>query len=209
MGHKALIIYSIALTTLAVFFATKRIWFQATQEDSKFAGSWKVRADIFAAIPISPGKLIFAGDSRVAEAPFAELFPECVCRGINGEALPMLLKRLPNLLSSKPRAVVICEGINDIMYKRTDIKRNLDSIIGECRSPLYIMEIMPVATAQPGAPAINRAVDSINRYLRKRQNGFTLIHVFNTPLDPAYTYDGLHFNQNGYARIARELQNHF
>lgn len=201
---KLLLAYSIALTIIAIFFVVKRVRFRNNPENTWSMKAWEAEAGTYSSIPLSPGKLVFVGDSRVLYSPFAELFPSAISRGISGETLNLLLKRLPGIVHKQPRTLVVCIGINDILYHRTDMRQNFDSLISLCGPSLQLMEIMPVSKSYPDAPAINHTVDSMNVFLRGHR-GLKLIHVFDTPLDPEYTFDGIHFNDRGYEEWEKKL----
>lgn len=205
----ALAIYSALLTALAIFFSIKRFLFERHHPPGVYILSpeqWSRQVEVYDLEPVKRGNIVFAGDSRIFYAPFADLFPRCSVRGVGGETANLLLQRMPKLLSDSPAAVVVCIGINDIIARRTDIVQNLDSLIRMSSRPLFLMQIMPVAASYPDAERINYWADSINAFIRPHLSGRNhFIQIFSTPLSPNFTWDGIHFNKEGYAQWIRYL----
>lgn len=198
-------LYAAVLTAAALFFGIKRIWWQKTQNGNVPGDYWNARAEIFRAFPPDTCKVVFAGDSHIEYSPFATVFPGSAVRGIEGETLAMLLRRLPCLLHCRPKVLVVNSGINDIDQGRTDIEQNFDSLIRACRpTRLILMEIMPVAPRYPNAGKVNREVDSIDRWLRMR-GARKVIHAFDR-IDNTDTWDGIHLRAEAYEKWADAIR---
>lgn len=194
------------LFAICICFAFKRFYYQQTIMPEESSAWWKVRTEIFAGVPLAPGSLLFLGDSHIEYSPFAEEFGG-VNRGICTEELHFLLKRLPEYLPSRPRALVILTGINDIVQGRKDIEKDFDSLFAMCRGQkLFLLQIMPMAAKYPGSGRINPEVDSINRFLKGRTMalGIPLIPTLDALAD-SVTWDGVHLNAAGYRALCDKI----
>ena len=81
----------------------------------------KTRADFqkemevrYRKIPTTPAEVVFAGDSLVADGPWAEFFTEIHNRGIGGDTAAGVLGRLDEMAESRPRKLFILIGANDL-----------------------------------------------------------------------------------------------
>ncbi len=66
---------------------------------------------------VQPGAIVFLGSSTVEQFPLEQVFPgkPCLNRGINGDTLGDLIKRLPDSLPlAEPAALVVAIGGNDL-----------------------------------------------------------------------------------------------
>lgn len=173
------------------------------------------RSEHFENIPVSPTDVVFIGDSITAQAEWAELIGDCRVRnrGIAGETTKALQKRLKILVATKPAAVFIMSGINDLVSDSpADVAMRLKAIINDIanhspKTAIYIQSILPVNnTIRRTGIAIDdiRVTNSDLRYHcyhTKRAVFIDLWPVFadiNGQLGNQFTYDGIHLNGKAY-----------
>lgn len=139
------------------------------------------------------------------------------CRGISGQVTSQMLCRFfADVISLKPKAVVILAGVNDIAQNQGPIDEihiveNIIMMAELARNAgikPFIASALPCDTIPWNAKIVNTAtrIVSLNEHLRDyaNANGITYVDYYSalaTPdgaLNPEYTNDRLHPNRAGY-----------
>ncbi|MFN7180706.1 GDSL-type esterase/lipase family protein [Hyphomonas sp.] len=163
--------------------------------------------------PLECGKIVMLGDSLTELNDWAKTLPSdpnIRNRGISGDTSDGVLTRLEEITSSRPRAVFLLIGTNDIWTRnspRTTVS-NIRKIVNRIHSgsPDTIILVQTVFPLRWGEEP-NRKVRAINSLLKKqsRTYGFILLDTHRVLVDSkgalkdAYTDDGLHLNNAGNA----------
>jgi len=175
------------------------------------------KKDFFRAHPIQSGDIVFLGDSLTDGCRWEEVFPGLSIknRGINADTTAGVLKRLPDVLDGKPKAIFLLIGTNDLPWYEykpdSDILADYKRILQTCReeSPdtrLYVESMLP------RHPMYSNRIQRLNRQLRSLAELYqcTFIDLFphftgrDGGLKPDLTNDRLHLLADGYA-IWREI----
>ncbi len=166
---------------------------------------------------LTPGRLIFLGDSHILGLDVIQIAQDGVNFGIGGETTVGLRARIERYRSvSQARAVVIGIGYNDIGRRdAVQIVNNIRDILARLSKPVVLSGLLPVSQAQletsTQAPEMNATIQSVNKMLRSvcRENC-----VFADPYPvmdsltdkPSYYEpDGVHLNAKGYLVWTRFL----
>jgi lysophospholipase L1-like esterase len=177
-----------------------------------------VRLDQFAKAPLECGKIIMLGDSLTEQNDWTKSVKASADvrnRGISGDTSDGVRLRLAEITASRPRAVFLMIGTNDLYTEnspRTTVA-NISRIVDELRrenpqTKVFVQTLLPVNFE----PSPNGKVVAINALLKlaASRSEFTLLdtNVYFTDragkLKAAYTDDGLHLNRKGY-RIWSQL----
>jgi lysophospholipase L1-like esterase len=176
-------------------------------------------------LPDTEGEIIFAGDSLVADGPWAELFSTIKNRGIGGEMTSGLLGRLDEITGRRPRKIFLLIGTNCLAVDLpvAQVVRNYREILGRIRaeSPqtrVFVLSVLPVNRHLPQKPTQqNATIRDLNRRLRDlvgEFEGVTFVDVFDALADARgdlrndLTTDGIHLNIDGYLILGRLLNEH-
>lgn len=131
-------------------------------------------------------------------------------QAISGDTTRGVLQRLGDFAETRPDVVYVMAGVNDLKAGAADaeILGNLQQIVQRLRqthpqAKIVLQSILP--TRVPNIP--NQRIVQINRQLatiaRRHNAVFLNLHRQFTALDgamqPAYTTDGVHLNDRGYA----------
>ncbi len=173
--------------------------------------------------------IVFLGNSLTAGVDWSELLGRCnaIGRGIPSDILTGFLERLDDIIRLKPKIVFIMGGINDI-YNWTPVDEiyfNYLKIISKLQSKKIIPVITLVTYAAKnyakdwgGTPEVNagrnREIDKLNKMLknyalRNNIDYIDLNELMSTAdgfIDEKYTWDGLHYNAEGYKIWAAEIE---
>jgi lysophospholipase L1-like esterase len=176
------------------------------------------KKSLFKLLPNNPEEIIFLGDSITDGCEWAELFKnvKIINRGISGDTTNGVLERLDEVIESRPAAVFLMIGINDLARERS-VKYILDNLgkiirkIGKMSpgTTLYVQGLLPVSSKFHQFPAYTnktREILAINKGLENfcRRSDVVYINLYSSfvteddRLDSAYTNDGLHLSGKGY-----------
>jgi len=183
------------------------------------AAGWALRPDPAprrapTATPGRPPTVVFLGDSITSghRLPVEEAYPhrlrealgvEVVNAGISGDTTGGGLIRLEtDVLAHAPRLVVVELGVNDAFSRqpRETTVANLRAItrrIRETGAAVVLVHISLPTLAGDGYRADLREI--------ARAEGATLVEDFLQGVVPGHTYDGLHPDAAGQARLAERL----
>ena len=221
---RKLLAASVLLNVL--FFVAAGLWLEhqgglqflsAKAAGSSVVSLYDLKRDIQAA---HRGDVVLLGDS-ILDLMEPEYFPfPVVNRGIAGDTTAGVLKRLPDILAGKPKAIVLLVGINDlrlgasasqIIENHRKIRETIPSDVS-----LIVLPLLPVNEtlfrqhiigANPKSTIPLRAdVEAVDAYLSDQPGFAPLPVVTNGELDPRYTIDGLHLNAAGLAVLARTVE---
>jgi lysophospholipase L1-like esterase len=166
-----------------------------------------------------PGSVVFAGDCLIYQGPWSEFDPRARNRGIPDETSALLLGRIGDVLSEKPRVLVLLTGANDLNRRVpvTQLVRNGRAILERVKAEnpetrVVWIGMLPVDPSQPGSRALydNAAVAEANRLLGALTAEFPPARFLDLSarladesgrLRPEFTTDGLHLTLDGYLTI--------
>jgi lysophospholipase L1-like esterase len=164
----------------------------------------------FELLPVSPGDIVFLGDSITEGGAWEELFPGLPVRnrGIGGDVTDGVMNRLEQVVAGKPAKVFLLIGTNDLALAEktpTEIAAGVEAIVDtiNTRSPdtrVYVQSILP------RAENYRDEVETLNRELENRVSGkATWIDLYPLFLDGRdgsirddYSNDELHLLGPGY-----------
>ncbi|HEV2124389.1 MAG TPA: GDSL-type esterase/lipase family protein [Chloroflexota bacterium] len=176
--------------------------------------------------PVVTGRIIFLGNSITQGGEWGQLLGDSTVlnRGISGDITYGVLKRLDEITRRRPSKLFILIGINDIGkdIPAAVIADNYHKIIREVQAQssapqIYVQSVLPVDPDYPGFPQHydkQHQVDRVNRLLKHVAVTTNTTYVDLEPvfldarghLDPRYTTDGLHLNEQGYRVWAEYLR---
>ncbi len=168
--------------------------------------------------PLVNGQIVFLGNSLTQAGSWTKYFPvqNPANRGIAGDNTLGMLGRLSEIIQAKPEKLFIMAGINDISLGRsTDkIMTNIKAIIyqvqeGSPHTQIYVQSLLPINNDNnrykrmlKKEKQIEKLHKALQKFCEKENIPFLNIHnAFlseNRKLDPKYTTDGLHLNNEGY-----------
>lgn len=181
------------------------------------------RLNYFRVMPNGPDDVIFAGDSHMAGAPFAEAYTNITNRGIGGDTTSGLLARLDEITEGKPERVFLCIGGNDVanFVPEKETVENFREILRRIRrdSPatrIFMLAIPPI-TRESRDRATNRnpRIHSLNKHAEALASEFGATFI---PLDPKFLdaegclkkeyamQDGTHLNDIGRLELCELLR---
>lgn len=179
---------------------------------------WQQKASLYEILPVGPDDIIFLGNSITDGGEFAELFenPRIKNRGISGDVIKGIDKRIGHILDGKPAKIFLLVGINDISHNigverlSEEYTRLIRRIRSESPSTrLFIQSVMPVNNTFNRYKKLigkENTIKEFNKALKKvaAENGAEYIDL--TPalsdkyghLKKEFTNDGLHLTGDGY-----------
>ena len=179
----------------------------------------KGRVKNYSILPDSKGEIIFLGNRFIEEANWSELLenPKVKNRGIAGDNAEGILKRLDEVLSSKPAKIFMLLGLDELRSGKNadDIIKAYQKIIDKTqkdspKTKVYIHSLSPIRYDQTKIPVKNEDIIVLNGQLEKlaEKNKATFIDIFSAfvgdqktqELKPEYTNNGIHLNAQAYIR---------
>lgn len=159
--------------------------------------------------------LIFLGDSLTAYHDWSS-FGSHHNAGIAGDTTDGLLYRLHHTLKKRPKRIIVMIGINDLFQGvpietiKANYLRLLDGL--DKIEEVIVLSLLPVIM-EPQTYLINEQVIGLNHFLdhetkRRKIRFIDLYHGFideQGGLKQAYTIDGVHLDEQGYAAWERLL----
>lgn len=161
-------------------------------------------------------KVVFLGDSLTEFCQWDELLQNknIVNRGIGGDTIEGVIKRLASIEKSKPKELLLMIGINNILQsqKQSILINNYKSLLKSINEKIpntriVIESILPVNNKISGSKAENTVINELNQNLQKiaQINKMDYVDINSKfldkdgQLDASYTIDGIHLNAKGYA----------
>ena len=176
-------------------------------------------------LPNTRDEIVFLGDSITAAAPWAEYFSIIRNRGIGGDTTDGVLQRLEEVTESRPRAVFVQLGTNDLSKEISvsEIATNMEAIIEQimAESPdtrVFIAGVMPLNLDMRDSVLHERKQDQIPklneayRAIADAHERVVYIDLYGHVVDrdgqfkQSYTHDGLHPNDKGYAAMIKAYE---
>jgi lysophospholipase L1-like esterase len=98
-----------------------------------FATLWENKVSMFEVLPIDSNSIVMIGNSLTEGGEWSEILnnPNIKNRGIIGDMILGLEKRIPSILESKPKAIFLEIGINDLAFN------NREAVITKYQLALY------------------------------------------------------------------------
>jgi lysophospholipase L1-like esterase len=180
-----------------------------------------LREQLFAAVPQTPDRVVFLGDSITEWGTWEDWFPEFPTsnRGIGGQAICDLLGRLDTAIV-RPRAVSLLIGTNDLhglgnSHDTLEIARQMGTLVERIRhmapsAPLLINSVMP------RSPVFRDRILELNRSYKEiaERTSSTFVDLWSALAGPdgsirrELTADGLHLSIAGYKTWVDVLRPH-
>lgn len=174
---------------------------------------------------VKKGGIVFVGDSITQDFNVYEYFPDYLVynRGIGGDTTKGLLDRLESsIFELEPQTVVLLMGTNDFAVLNDDVQRIfdrmkmiVDTILKRLpETKILLQSVYPVnGELDPMSVGIrhNKDIQTLN-LLYQSIEGVTYIDLFQVLLDengrlnPIYTVEGLHINDEGYLMIKTMIE---
>ncbi|MEF2978160.1 SGNH/GDSL hydrolase family protein [Subtercola sp. YIM 133946] len=162
--------------------------------------------------------LVFLGDSLTAHGRWQEWFPDYDVHnlGVGGDTTDDVRARLDDVVALNPGTVVLLIGTNDLGNKRRSVEhvvQNIETILAVLRAELPDAEILLESVMPRGAEFADE-VREINRHIWQFASSVRTHYLDLWPalataegeLNPEYTDDGLHLNEQGYRAWLDELE---
>lgn len=189
------------------------------QKECKFSELWGQRATLFNALGVDSTSIVMFGNSITNGCEWHELFsdPRVVNRGISGDTVDGLMKRLDAVVDGRPAKIFLLVGVNDVSHDlsadsiATAIMGLLTAIRERTPSTrLYVQSLLPFNYADFGRysrlKGKEQVVRDINALLRPAAEaaGAVFIDLYPHFADQAgnlradWTNDGLHLTGPAY-----------
>lgn len=172
-----------------------------------------VRSILQAGLTIDSTSIVFVGTSLTEGFPVSEYFGSrnAKNRGISGNTLPQIKKRIVDYVRYKPWKVFLEGGINDIKdgYPADTIIANYKQILDSIHmySPETKICIQSVLPTSGQYAYLNKQISDLNTMLEGLRNNRDVIFLNicagfeeHNAMPERYTYDGLHLNEEGYEK---------
>lgn len=220
---------------LAISFAVMTTSLFAQEQQRKYSDHYYKRTAQFdGERPITPNDIVMLGDSLTEGGDWATYFKEwlpegisVVNRGIVGDDAPGIYDRLHQILPYNPKKIFLLVGVNDISHQITsdsvlvDIERVVKTITEQCpNTTLYIQSLLPYNFEKCIYKTMNQqdktmTIIRVNKGLKKMARKYNLKYIYlfdllkghnSIHMDPQFTNDGLHINQQAYKIWANALK---
>jgi lysophospholipase L1-like esterase len=180
-----------------------------------FPAGYRQQLAQFWAQPITPGRVILAGDSLTENHDWTSTCGASVMnRGISGDTSVGLLFRLGEILRHRPRKLFVLIGISDLRIWRSgaQVLQTYDQLLRRIRAEvpdtqLFVQSVLPINPRMFGSEIDPREVRRINQGLKPlaQKYGATFLDVHShlvegEVLDPRLTTEGVHLRPEGYLR---------
>lgn len=163
------------------------------------------------------GTIAFIGDSLTANGRWHEWFPddEISNFGADGSTTDDLIERLPEIIDSAPETLVLLIGTNDLAWRRNveHIVRNIETILVMIRRDLPDSRIL-IQSVMPRGSEFADQIRDINRHLwqfapvvrAQYLDLWPALALEDGELNPLFSDDRLHMNDEGYSAWLSELR---
>lgn len=179
------------------------------------SGVYESRKSLFEVLKGDEHDIIWLGDSLTEKGEWSELFGDNrhKNRGISGDYVDGILKRLPTILANQPKAIILMAGTNDLLmgmnpqklmtyYRKVVEKIRVDSP----NTKLVIESVLPINTKKWVLPQKNKAILEFNELLQElaKEKGLVYVDLHQKMRDETgllsekYTFDGIHLSGEAY-----------
>jgi lysophospholipase L1-like esterase len=187
-------------------------------------GYYQARKNLFAGLPNRSSEIILLGDSLTDRGEWVELLenPKAIDRGISGDTTEGVLKRIAEVIESKPEKIFLLIGINDILNEGRDNNTIIDNYrailkIFQQQIPatkVYIQSVLPINNISFGVPIDSQQIIELNQQIRSLATEFNYVYVdlyrhfadTEGQLITEYTGDGIHLTAAGYLLWAQQIK---
>ncbi|MES2238847.1 MAG: GDSL-type esterase/lipase family protein [Bacteroidota bacterium] len=237
MRNRNIIIISIALNFLTLLYIVKKFYIKYQTKPYPRTENLVVkepkikyflnRDELFENLPIESNSVIFLGNSLTQNFEISEFFHDLKIknRGINGDVIPGIIKRINPIIKAEPKKIFLEIGINDL--GRGELKDNVvfnyKKLIDIIRlrlpnTELYVQSIFPTELYSEDLPIyctknVNKDVVKVNdellKYASVKKYHFIDTYRYfekNGCLNKDYSVDGVHLNSKGYKLWAKVLK---
>lgn len=175
----------------------------------------------FAAVPQTPGRVIFLGDSITEWTAWEDWFPELrtTNRGIGGQAICDVLARLDSAVVAS-RAISLLIGTNDLhglgkSMNVPEIAAQMDTLV-RCIRGLAPSAALFVNSVLPRSTDFRDRIVQLNKEYQRIAEGHDAVYVDawsalageDGAIRPEFTTDGLHLSIEGYNAWVAVLRPH-
>lgn len=174
--------------------------------------------------PVAPGGVLFVGSSSIRGWKTDKWFPNqnVLNRGFGGSQMADVLHYIDRVvINYQPKLIVLYEGDNDIAAGKTPetVAKEFERFEDKVRQALpetkiVFVSIKPSISRWKLYPQIKSANDKIQA-ICKASEACTFVDVSQVmldeegqPLEQLFVSDGLHLNEEGYARWTQLVQPH-
>lgn len=123
-------------------------WIRTTHQLAHWQRDWALK---YRRLPNTEEEIVFLGDSITASAPWAQYFSLIRNRGIGGETTDGAMQRLEEIIESRPAAVFIHLGTNDLSKEVSvdEVADNMRQIVetillADSSTRVFIAGLMPI-----------------------------------------------------------------
>lgn len=218
---KALIISLSINVLIIVAFGAKRYYYShrpVTATISQWSTTWnEQKNDLYNAVPIDSGDIVFIGDSHIERFLLNEYFPGAKIRnrGIGSNVTTQVIERLPYILQRKPSKLFLLIGINDMAFGYSsdstfDRIIRVTNMVDRSTTALHVISLFPTR-GHDGY--LNEVVKSVNAKLADYciSKNITFINVYpellhGGELNKGLTGDDCHLNGKGYEILKKAVE---
>lgn len=152
------------------------------------------------------GGIIIAGDSLSSDIPWGEIYPNVSSSAIRGSTTADIVARLPTIRERNPRRTIYLIGINDIDngVRMEETMANYQRIINGTPGQIVFVGLLPCGASLSKCRRLTPLAALLNGELR-RLTSERVKYVAPPALSEQDTYDGLHLNARGVAKLQRSL----
>jgi lysophospholipase L1-like esterase len=194
------------------------------QRNPNRIGYYQARKNLFAGLPDRNSEIILLGDSLTDQGEWVELLgnSRAIDRGISGDTTEGILKRVAEVIESKPEKIFLLIGINDILNEGKENNLIVDNYrailkIFQQQIPatkVYIQSVLPINNTSFGVPIDPQQIVSLNRQIRALATEFNYVYIdlyryfvdTEEQLIIEYTSDGIHLTAAGYLLWAQQIK---
>lgn len=184
--------------------------------------------------PANQGAIVFFGDSITENCDVKKYYPEykALNRGISGNTTVDLLGRMDvSVFAVNPSKVVLLIGVNDMMNegkRPEEVAENYEKIVVQLKKNLPNTQLIcqsvypgwdgdkskerfglvfPIAHLATDIVSLNKMIQDIcTRHDVPYVDIHSLLKNSDNTMNPAYCFDGVHPNEQGYLVITKELK---
>lgn len=166
-------------------------------------------------------ELVFIGDSHTERWDVNSFFPDYIVTnlGIGGKTIDYIESKKETMIEKN---VVVIIGTNDFLKAKDNVdeyvERYCNAIYNLKARRTYVFSIFPSQRSefhvvQYNPPLLEIVNSAIKKRLEEKYPGIVYIDVYdkllyNGEMNPEYSSDGCHLNENGYELITQELRKH-
>ncbi|NUQ82840.1 MAG: sialate O-acetylesterase [Bacteroidetes bacterium] len=230
-----LLVISLALNGVLLVYAGRHFYYRFVNnpavESTRPADRPKLshfmgKDDVFQALPDDSNEVIMLGNSLTDHFEWHELFPgvNIKNRGIHADQIQSVKARIDEVIRSKPKAIFLEIGINDLIKGR-----DKDSVLsdylglvnvirsGSGKTQLFIQSLLPTNRKSETTGAdLTESVKYINEQLKDycRKNQFVFIDLYAGMVENGFlkkefdSGDGLHLSGKGYLYWISQIESY-